>query len=459
MLKEHYNQKTRCSHLWSPYTQTLPREKLDELHLKRIQLLIKHAYQNTSFYRKLYDQAGIKPEDIRTLDDFYHKVPFTDKPDFIQDQQERPYGAQALPDSSTHQYFTTTGTTGTPFRFIYSYYDSIKFGTSWAYQWWECGMRAGDSAYFCFDFGKWVGFWVYYWTCRQLGITVYSGSTLRSEERVKEIIKFRPTAVLGSPTYLLHLGIIGRDMGTELKNAGVRYLIAGGEAGLNVPMTRAELIDLWGGATPMESYGIGECGIGGMECSAHAGGVHDNEDNFHAYSIDPDSGERVADGQVGENIITAYTRTSQPFIKYRTHDLVERHRNVDHGCGSKWAFLKGSVLGRTDFMVKIRGVNVYPTAIENLLGQLEGVTRYYEMHIDRTDGLDSLLVKVEAQEDVSSECYQSLADNAEKFYRATLGVKIGVEVLSPKALPRYELKTKRIFDNRPKGVQMGGGRV
>ncbi|MDO8689250.1 MAG: phenylacetate--CoA ligase family protein [Dehalococcoidia bacterium] len=458
MLREYYNQQTRHSHLWNPYTQAMPREKLDQLHLRRIQLLMKHAYRNTPFYRQLYDRAGVKPEDIRTWDDFFHKAPFTDNPDLIQDQIDKPFAAQALPDSSIHQFFTTPGTTGAPFRYNMSYYDSIKFGTSWAYQWWEVGMRSGDSAYFCFDFGKWVGFWVYYWTCRQLGLMVLSGSTLRSEERVREIIKFRPTAVLGSPTYLLHLGILAREAGLHLKSAGVKFLVAGGEAGLNVPMTRAELINVWGGATPVESYGIGECGIGGMECSAHAGGVHDNEDNFHAYSIDPDSRERVPDGQVGENIITAYTRTSQPFIKYRTHDLVERHYNVDHGCGSSWAFLQGSVLGRTDFIVKIRGVNVYPTAIENLLGQMDGVTRYYEMHIDRRDGLDHLLVKVEAQEGVPQESYHDVAGKAETFYRSTLGVKIGVEVLAPKSLPRYELKTKRIFDNRPKDVKMAAGR-
>lgn len=457
MLKEHNSALVQGSRLWNPYTQTLPREKLDELHLRRIQLLIKHAYENTAFYRGLYDGAGLKPEDIRTWDDFYNRVPFTDKPDFVQDQEDKPFGAQALPDSSMHQYFTTTGTTGTPLRFIYSYYDSLKFGMSWSYQWWECGVRAGDSMYFCFDFGKWVGFWVYYWTCRHMGVTVYSGSTLRTEERVREILKLKPTGIVGSPTYLLHLGIVAREMGLDLREAGVKHLFAGGEAGLNVPMTRRELIDLWG-ATPTESYGIGEAGIGGMECSAHAGGVHDNEDNFHAYTADPETGDRLAEGQVGENIVTTYTRTAQPFIKYRTHDLVERYYDVSHGCGSNWSFLKGTVLGRTDFMVKIRGTNVYPTAIENLLGQVEGITRYYEMHIDRKEGLDHLLVKVEAQEGVPVDRYEVLAAQAEKIYRSALGVKIGVAVLAPKALPRYELKTRRVFDNRPKEVQMGRGR-
>ena len=478
IMQDYYNSRTRASRLWNPYTQTMPRERLDEMHLRRIQLLIKHAYHNTSFYRRLYDRAGIKPEDIRTWEDFYRRVPFTDKPDLIQDQEggggfghaqggsvgtsgrdesRHYYAAQALPESSIHQFFTTAGTTGTPFRYNVSYYDSIKFGTSWSYQWWEVGVRSGDSAYLCFDFGKWVGMWVYYWTCRQMGVTVYSGAGLRSEERVREILKFRPTVVIGMPTYLLHLGIVAQEIGLDLREAGVKHLIGGGEAGFNVPLTRQEMVRLWG-ATPTEAYGIGECGIGGMECSAHAGGVHDNEDNFHAYSADPETGERVADGQVGENIVTSYVRTSQPFIKYRTHDLVERHYHVNHGCGSTWAFLKGTVLGRTDFMVKIKGVNVYPTAIENLLGQVDGMTRYYEMHVDRVGGLDQLLVRVEAQEGVSPETYGSLVERAEALYRSSLGVRIGVEVVAPKTLPRYELKTKRIFDHRPKEVQAGAAR-
>ncbi len=450
MIDSYYNQHTGASRQWNPHTQTMPREKQDELHLRRIQLLIKHAYENTSFYRRLYDQAGMKPEDIRTWDDFYHRVPFTDKPDFIQDQADKPFAAQAVPDESIHQYFTTTGTTGTPFRYNVSYYDSIKFGACWAYQWWEVGIRSGDSAYLCFDFGKWVGMWVYYWTCRIMGLTIYSGSTLRSEERVREILKYRPTVIIGMPTYILHLGILAREMGLDLRESGVKHLIGGGEAGFNVPLTRQEMVRLWD-ATPSEAYGIGECGICGMECSAHAGGVHDNEDSFHAYSIDPATGERVTGGQVGENVVTSYVRTSQPFIKYRTHDLVERHSQVDHGCGSTWAFLPGTVLGRTDFMVKIRGVNVYPTAIENLLGQIEGATRYYEMHIDRKDGLDQLLVKVEAQDGTPPEDFGPLAARAEAHYRSALGVRIGVEVVPPKALPRYELKTKRIFDHRPRG--------
>ncbi|MDP2663304.1 MAG: phenylacetate--CoA ligase family protein, partial [Dehalococcoidia bacterium] len=156
---------------------------------------------------------------------------------------------------------------------------------------------------------------------------------------------------------------------------------------------------------------------------------------------------------VGENVVTSLMRGAQVFIKYRSHDLVERYEHFDHGCGWTWAFLKGGVLGRTDNMMVIRGVNVYPSAVEDLLGQVAGTTSYYEMHVTREEGMDRLKVKVEASGDVESGQYADLARRAEEVYRTIMGVKLEVEVVDPKTLPRYELKTARFFDHRPPEVR------
>ena len=160
-------------------------------------------------------------------------------------------------------------------------------------------------------------------------------------------------------------------------------------------------------------------------------------------------------GQIGENIVTSYTHFSQPFIKYRTHDLVQRDLEPDHGCGWTWAHLPGVVLGRSDFMVTIRGTNVYPTAVENLIGGVEGLTNHYELHISRSGPFDEMLVRVEARRDdregggdrelVDRNSLQSRLD---EHFRQHLGVRLGVEILKPNTLPRYELKTRRIFDTR-----------
>jgi phenylacetate-CoA ligase len=202
-----------------------------------------------------------------------------------------------------------------------------------------------------------------------------------------------------------------------------------------------------------DTYGIGECMYAAVECGAHPGGVHVPEKVLHSYSVDPETGEKVVDGQVGENVVTSFGRGGQVFIKYRSHDLVERYEASDHGCGWTWAFLKGGVLGRTDNMIVIRGVNVYPTAVEELLGRVPGATNYFEIHVTREEGMDRLKVKVEASDSVEPGRFPEVSRQAEEVYRTVMGVRLEVEVVPPKALPRYELKTTRFFDHRPPEVR------
>lgn len=176
--------------------------------------------------------------------------------------------------------------------------------------------------------------------------------------------------------------------------------------------------------------------------------MHVIEDVAHSYSVDPASGEPVTEaGAVGEHVITSYTHFTQPFIKYRTDDLVRIDPEPDHGCGWTWKHLPGVVLGRADFMVTIRGVNVYPTAVENLIGEVPGVSNHYELHISRVEGMDRMLVKVEAAEEADRPDHV-LAGRLADHLRSHLGVRLETEVVPAQTLPRYELKTKRIFDSR-----------
>jgi phenylacetate-CoA ligase len=454
MIEDFYGPKAAASRYWDPYTQTLPREKLDQRHLRKIQKLIKFAYENTAFYRELYDQAGFKPEDIRTWEDFYQRVPFTDKPNFMAEQEKRPpFAAQGLPREHAHTSLMTSGTTGVPMRMVYSRYDEVAAADLYATIWWDAGIRPGDSFYFCFAFGPWAGLWAAFWACKRFGGIIYSGSGFSTEERIKQIMAFRPSVVLGTPTYLLHMADVAERMGVDLRQSGVKLLSGGGEPGFNIPVTRQALKDKWGVQGIGDIYGLGETVTASVECGADSGGLHLHEWNFHGYSADPDTGQPVGEGQVGELIITCYRRLGQIFIKYRTHDLVQLQHHFDHGCGWSWAFLPGSVLGRTDFMVVIRGINVFPTAIENLLGQVAGASHHYELHITREGGMDRLAVKVEAREDVPSESYPQIAQRAKELYRSNLSLGVEVEVLAPGSLPRYELKSKRIFDHRPPEVR------
>ncbi|MDO8690100.1 MAG: phenylacetate--CoA ligase family protein [Dehalococcoidia bacterium] len=453
MVRSFVYPKAAGQRYWNEYLQTMPREKLDELHLKRIQRLIKFAYDNSAMYRRLYDKAGLKPEDVRTWDDFHHKVPFTDKPDYMADQELSFFAGEALPPEYRQYYFQTTGTTGQPLREHFTSFDTVRMADAFCYGYWDNGVRPGDSFYFAFNWGTWIGLWSVYWGCLRMNCTVYSGGGLSTEERIKAIISLKPKVVVGTPTYLLHMITLARAMGLDLRESGVRVLSGGGEPGFNVGATRQALLAGWGAEKAVDFVGIGELNIVHPECGANPGGVHAAEDVFHSFSVDPESGDVTPDGQVGENVITTYSHSSQVFIKYRTHDLVERHEHADHGCGWTWAYYPGTVLGRADFMVIIRGVNVYPTAVENLLGQVEGVTHYYELHITREEGMDRMLVKVEAREDIPSDQYADLTEKVSRMYRDVLGVRLEAEVLAPNTLPRYELKSKKIFDHRPPEVR------
>jgi phenylacetate-CoA ligase len=432
---------------WNRPTQTANRAALDRRHLERIQTLVGWAYEHSPMHRRLYDDAGLKPADIRSWDDFWYRLPFTDKPQYLADQDERGVGGLALPPHRWQQYFHTTGTTGRFMHEVFTQYEMHKGGSQVCYGLWDYGIRPGDSIYFSFDFGMWIGLWTFYWAARNLGLQIVSGGGARGVERVRQILDRRPTIVAGTPTYLLHLAELAADAGCDLHAAGVRLLTGGGEPGFSVPVTRTKLQEAWGAEHVMDCYGVGEALFGGVSCREWGGGVHVVEDAFHSYIAEPGTGKPVfEDGGVGEHVITSYVHCSQPVIKYRTHDLVRHDRRPDHGCGWTWAHLPGVVLSRTDFMVTIRGVNVYPTAVENLIGTVPGLGNHYELHVSRVDSMDRMLVRAEAV-DPSVDPAATSARLAEVF-RSGLGVRLETEVVGPGSLPRYELKTKRIFDHR-----------
>jgi phenylacetate-CoA ligase len=270
---------------------------------------------------------------------------------------------------------------------------------------------------------------------------------MTTDQRLDAILTRRPTMVAGTPTYLLRLAQRAEERGIDLRSSSVKFITAGGEPGLNVPVTRKAIEDAWG-AVGIDAYGLSEVGVAHLECGAHAGGVHVMEDAFHSFSADIETGNRVPDGEVGENVITSYGHLAQPFIKYRTHDLVRRHSRQDHGCGWSWAFLEGGVLGRTDFMVVIKGVNVYPSAVENLIGEVQSLTNHYELHISQRDNMDRMLVKVEAAPHMAQDQFGWLAGELLSLIRERLGVTLDTEVIPSGSLERFELKTRRIFDHR-----------
>ncbi|TDA64103.1 MAG: phenylacetate--CoA ligase family protein [Clostridia bacterium] len=453
-----YTPKTNDSPYWNEHLETLPREKLDAWHLKRLRALIKHAYENVPMYRKLYDEAGIRPEDIVTFEDYVNRVPTIDKKDVVEFQQlNPPFGEAIIPGTEQYQHlrYSTSGTTGRPLAEICTF-PSLDIYNCWTYGWWAWGIRPGDVLYFAFNFGTYTAFWSAYLDALLMGCQVVTGGGADSQMRVRQILDYKPTVLLATPTYALRLAEVARQMGVDPRETTIRIVAVGGEPGPVIPSIRKAVEDAWG-ATATDSYGISDMSYNtSLHCPVRQTGFHFNESVAVPLVVD-EQGQPVPDGEAGEMIMTAFTGVLTPMIKYRTHDVV-RWRKGKCECGRTWVYLDGGVLGRSDHMVTIRGTNVYPAGIQTILFGVEGLSENLEIHFyDGGVGKgDQVMVKVEAAPQVEAVNYEVLKQKAETELRIKAGVRIDVEIVPPGTLPRYELKAKRVFDHRAGATRKEG---
>jgi phenylacetate-CoA ligase len=440
------------SQFWNRLTETMPRERLDALHVHRLRAIVAHAYENSPFYRRKLDAAGVRPDDIRSIADFKRKVPVTDKSEFIHLQQERPpYGdTMAMPFDVVAHHCETSGTTGVPLSIPYSMNDTVRYGESWVYGYWALGIRPVDTMYFAFGWGNFAGFWSAYWGARRLGCRVVSGGGLDTKGHIQAILRIKPTVLVSTPTFALRIAAVAKEMGVDLSQSSIKFTFHAGEPGPTaLPGMRAQIEEAWG-AKAGELLGIAEIDAMAPGCPL-GDGVHVNEMNVFSWSMDPDSGAEVADGEIGENIVTGYANTTQPLLNYRTHDLVRRRSSC--GCGRTWVKLDGAVLGRTDFMVTVRGTNVYQTAVENVLSSVDGISMHYELVLTHQDGNDAMTVRFEPDGERSAAELERIVREAGERIHAALHVRLALVPVAVGSLPRFELKTKRIIDQRPKELR------
>lgn len=424
--------------------ETASQDEIAMLQFKKLDALLKKVLASNRFYQNKFSKAGIMPSDIRSGDDL-HKLPFTVKKEFEEDQEKHPIFGSNLtePLENYVQYHQTSGTTGKPLKFL---------DTQESWQWRGkvachilkgAGVRKGDRILFPFNFGPYTAFWIMYEGAYQLGILIIPTGGWNSSQRLECMIENRATVIPTTPTYALALAETAKEKGIDLASSSVRSLLLSGEPGALVPQVREKLQRIWG-ARCFDYIGLTEVGTWGFQCTEEPDGVHILESEFIAEVVEPATGQPVPEGEVGELILTNLGRGCMPSIRYRTGDLVRVKKGLCP-CGRTFRVLEGGVLGRKDEMIIIRGVNIFPNVLANVIETHIQPGDNYQIEAFKAAGVDEIDIKLEIRKE---EIGRMIQDAIQDEIKKKLNLRVGVEVVSRGTLPPVDYKAKRFVDRR-----------
>ncbi len=434
---------------WNPYLETLPPENLRALQLRKFKRIFQWAYDRSRFHRRLYDAAGIRPEDIRTLADVRH-VPKVEKAmmQAIQRKPPFPYGdALCVPLEEVVAFRQTSGTTGQPVYQPDTWQDWEWWSECWAYILWAQGYRPVDRVFIPFGYNVFVAFWAGHYAAEKIGCEVVPGGVLNTQARILKIQELEATALMGTPTYMLGMAETAENkMGIDPAGLAVNKITCAGEPGASIPGTKERLETAWG-AKVYDHAGATEIGAWSYECAAQPGGIHVNEAFFLVEIEDVDTGEIIEEpGRWGKLVITALDRFAQPCIRFDAKDLVE-WADAPCLCGRTFRVLRGGVRGRADDITKVKGVLLSPAAIEEVVRSQEGLGDEYEVIVDKLGDMDRIKLKVELApgfETRRAGIEARLKD--ELRLKTNLGYRL--EFYDFGKLPRYDVKARRFKDLR-----------
>ena len=427
----------------------MARPELEALQVRKLRNLLEWAGAQVPYHSKRLHDAGVAADSIKSLDDL-KRIPFMTREEWMQGQLDHPpYGPiLAAPTESAVRYHLTSGTTGrTPIRVLDSMKDWEWIAEMWCYAFWGFGVRPSDTVFFAFSYGTFVGFWGAHYACEKIGCLVLPGGNMTTEARVKQILDMDATVVCSTPTYALRMAQEARALGIDLVNGPVKRIILSGEPAGSIPATKKLIEEQWG-AKAGDTAGMTELGtIMMFECSHQPGGAHIIEDHYIEEVIDPFSGEPVGYGESGERVVTSFGRGFIPVIRYRTRDLVQKVPADTCSCGRTFDVYDGGIRGRVDDMKLVRGTNVYPRAVEAIVREYDAIDEF-QIHLYTAEGIrDEIEVLVEIP-DPSADRDAMLSDLGKTLAEAHEGLRFHVRQVDDGSLPRFELKAKRVLDER-----------
>lgn len=424
--------------------ETLPREALEALQRKRLQRVVERVYHTVGFYRKILDEAGVTPDDIKTLHDI-QKLPFTTKQDL---RDNYPFGMFAVPMSNIVRLHASSGTTGKATVVGYTKRDIDTWSRLMARSFVAAGLTKNDIIHNAYGYGLFTGGLGVHYGAEMLGASVVPISGGNTKRQIMILQDFGPTAICCTPSYALYLAERGEEMGVDMTLLNLRVGVLGAEPWSE---TMRQEIENKLNIKALDIYGLSEViGPGvAMECTEGRNGLHVFEDHFIVETINPATGDVVPNGEEGELVFTTLTKEAFPLIRYRTGDM-SRLMKEPCRCGRTVARM-ARISGRSDDMLIIRGVNVFPSQIENVLLAIEGLEPHYQLIVDREGTLDTLEIQVEISETIFSDEVRTLQKTERRIAKDVkdyLGVTATVKLVEPKSLQRFQGKAQRVVDKR-----------